>query len=186
MHEEINKAIEVLRNGGIILYPTDTIWGIGCDATNEKAVEKIFQIKQRNDSKSLIILIDTINKLSRYVKEIPEIADELIECAENPLTIIYPEGINLAKNVLADDKSVGIRIVKHPFCEALIRKFGKPIVSTSANISGELAPKEFHQIPESILSKVDFVVNLQDRTLSSGKESSIIKLKTNGEFKIIR
>lgn len=186
MQEEINKAIEVLRNGGIILYPTDTIWGLGCDATNEKAVERIFEIKERNDSKSLIILIDNPNKLSRYVKEIPEVADELIDCATSPLTIIYPEGINLAKNTLAEDKSVGIRIVKHPFCEALIRKFGKPIVSTSANISGEPTPMNFNQISERILSKVDYVVNLHDSNLSTGKASNIIKLKTNGEFKIIR
>ena len=197
---EIQNALEVLRKGGIILYPTDTIWGIGCDATNEKAVERIFQIKKREEKKSLIILVNDERMLNKYVKEVPAIAHELITQSETPLTIIYDEGINLAKNVLADDGSIAVRIPKpayrnagtgatagrDEFCNKLIYKFGKPIVSTSANVSGEKAPQNFKEISSEILSKVDYISNFQLPTSNFQLPSSIIKVKNNGEIKIIR
>lgn len=138
--EQIEEAVKVLRAGGILLYPTDTIWGIGCDATDEKAVERVFEIKQRADSKSLIILASDMDMVARYVREIPEMAVTVESLSDKPLTIIYPEGINLAPNVTAEDGSIAIRIPKNDFCVELVRRFGKPIVSTSANVSGTPAP----------------------------------------------
>ena len=183
---EIQNALGVLRKGGVILYPTDTIWGIGCDATNEKAIERIFQIKKREPAKSLIVLVNDERMLFKYVKEIPPIAHELISQTETPLTIIYDEGINLAKNVLADDGSIAIRIPKDEFCNKLIYKFGRPIVSTSANLSGEIFPNMFSQISTNIISSVDYAVNLKLETSNLKLPSSIIKVKANGEIKIIR
>lgn len=184
MEQEIQHSLDVLRKGGTLLYPTDTIWGMGCDATNEKAVDKIFQIKKREGTKSLIILVNDERMLNKYVKEVPDIAHELIEQSESPLTIIYEEGINLAKNVLADDGSIGVRIPKDEFCNKLIYKFGRPIVSTSANLSGQNTPGSFSEISSGILSSVDHIVNLKQK--GSGKASSIIKLRKNGEITIIR
>jgi len=185
-YSEIEKCIKYLNAGNIILYPTDTVWGIGCDATNEKAVEKLNTIKKRRDSKSYIVLLDESYKLNNYVKLVPETAWDLIEFAEKPLTIIYPDAHGLAKNVIADDQSVGIRIVKDSFCKSLIQTFKKPIVSTSANISSELSPNVYHDISESILNEVDYIVNLPDLENMTSIPSSIIKLGVNSEINIIR
>ena len=186
MNEEINKALSILRNGGTILYPTDTIWGIGCDATNEKAVEKVYGIKQRQESKSLIVLASDEGMLNRFIKDVPALAWDLMEVSDTPLTIIYDAPRGLAKNVVAEDGSVGVRLVKDDFCQQLIHKFGKPIVSTSANISGTPAPQCFDEISEEIKSKVDYIVNWRQDDISKTKASSIIKLKSNGEFTIVR
>src|SRR5690606_10558065 len=147
---DINQALNILRDGGLMLYPTDTIWGIGCDATNPAAVDRVFQLKGRDQAKSLIILLDNDNKLQSYVQEVPEVAYQLIEYAERPLTIIYSGAKNLAPNLLAADGSVGIRIVQHPFCSALLQRFRKPIVSTSANLSGRPAPATFTEVDQAI------------------------------------
>ena len=184
--QDIEKAIEVLKSGGIILYPTDTIWGIGCDATNEKAVQRVYEIKKRDDSKSMLILLDEPDKLWDYVDEVPTMAWQLIEYSEKPLTIIYPQGKNLAKNLLADDGSIGIRIVKDEFCKDLMRKFGKPIVSTSANVSGKPAPVNFLDIDDEIKNSVDYIVKWRQKDRKRAKPSSIIKLGLKNEIKIIR
>jgi L-threonylcarbamoyladenylate synthase len=186
MDEEIKNALEVLRKGGTILYPTDTVWGIGCDARNKDAVAKVFKIKQRAEYKSMVALISDITMLNRYVKEVPEAAWDLIDAADRPLTIIYPGARMLAENMIAADGSIGIRIVKDEFCKNLIHKFGKPIVSTSANISGESAPAIFNDIKIDILNKVDYIVNLRQKETNSTEPSTIIKLAMNGEFKILR
>jgi L-threonylcarbamoyladenylate synthase len=186
LREEIAKAIEVLKSGGTILYPTDTIWGIGCDATNEQAVKKVQELKGRIASKSLIILLDTENKLGGYVREVPEIAYDLIEYAEKPLTIIYSGAKNLAPNVINEDGSIGIRIVKYPFCEQLIQRFRLPIVSTSANTSGNPAPKNFADIEEDVLNGVDYVVNWEQDDMAEKTPSTIMKLEPDGRFSFIR
>ncbi|MHB1177898.1 MAG: L-threonylcarbamoyladenylate synthase [Daejeonella sp.] len=186
LREEVNKAFEVLRNGGIILYPTDTIWGIGCDATNPEAVEKVIKLKGRSEDKSMIILLDTSNKLQSYVREVPEIAYDLIEFSENPLTIIYSGAKNVASNAIAADGSIGIRIVKHDFCEQLLRKFRKPIISTSANLSGEASPVSFDHISNQIIDGVDYVVNWEQNIVSVKKPSAIMKLEPGGKFSFIR
>jgi L-threonylcarbamoyladenylate synthase len=187
---EINQAIEVavkvLKDGGVILYPTDTVWGLGCDATNPKAVEKIFQFKKRIDSKSLITLVDGLDMLYRYVREVPEVAEQLIEVTDTPLTIIYPGGIGLAPNVIGTDGTIGIRIPDHQFCHKLIYRFRKPIVSTSANISGEESPKGFSDISKEIKDAVDWIADSAFEAGATGKPSSIIKLGLGGEIKIIR
>src|SRR5512145_1096859 len=146
MEQDIIKATEILREGGIILYPTDTIWGIGCDATNTEAVKKIYCLKQREETKSMLILVDHIDRIGRYIKEIPEAAIQLLEVNDQPMTIIYPGAINLASNLISTNGTIGIRVVNDDFCQKLIRKFNKPIVSTSANISGKPAPAFFSDI----------------------------------------
>ncbi len=186
MQNDLIKALEVLKNGGIILYPTDTIWGIGCDATNEKAVEKIYRIKQRTDQKSMLILLDNSNKIPSYINEIPDIAWDLIELSEKPLTIIYSGVKNIANNLIAQDGSVGIRISNDPFNQKLIQNFRKPIVSTSANISGQTSPSNFTEISQEIIESVDYVVKWRQDDFSNSKASSIIKLEPNGEIQIIR
>ena len=186
MQNDLIKALEVLKNGGIILYPTDTIWGIGCDATNEKAVEKIYRIKQRTDQKSMLILLDNSNKIPSYINEIPDIAWDLIELSEKPLTIIYSGVKNIADNLIAQDGSVGIRISNDPFNQKLIQNFRKPIVSTSANISGQTSPSNFAEISQEIIESVDYVVKWRQDDFSNSKASSIIKLEPNGEIQIIR
>ena len=194
---EIQKCLEVLRAGGTILYPTDTIWGIGCDATNEKAVEKVFTIKQRSESKSLIILVSDDGMLNRFVKDVPDLAWELMDANKNeeddepakPLTIIYDNARGLAKNVLAEDGSIGVRLVTreaNEFCHRLIHKFGKPVVSTSANLSGLPSSQDFSEITDEILKATDHVVQPQTPHSQLRTPSSIIKLKANGEFKIVR
>ncbi|MBN2484671.1 MAG: threonylcarbamoyl-AMP synthase [Bacteroidales bacterium] len=186
MNNDILRALEVLRNGGLILYPTDTIWGIGCDATNTGAVAKIYDIKKRADSKSMLVLVDTENRLAQYIDKVPEIAWQLIEVADKPMTIIYPGAKNLAENLVADDGSVGIRLVKDEFCKKLIERFKKPIVSTSANISGDRPPAVFNDIPEEIKQGVDYIVEWRQDNLSHATPSSIIKIDASGRFSIIR
>jgi L-threonylcarbamoyladenylate synthase len=186
MDEEIKNALAVLQKGGTILYPTDTVWGIGCDARNKEAVNKIFKIKQRAEYKSMVVLVSDDKMINRYVKEVPAVAWDMIEAAEEPLTIIYPDGRMLAENIIAADGSVGIRIIKDEFCKSLIHRFGKPIVSTSANISGEDSPNSFNDIKLDIINKVDYIVNLRQKEITSTKPSTIIKIAMNGEFKIIR
>lgn len=186
MTEDIQNAWEVLRKGGVILYPTDTIWGLGCDATNNDAVQKIFRIKQRQDEKSMLVLLDHENRLENYIEEVPEIAWNIIEVADKPLTIIYPNAIRLAPGVIAPDGSVGIRIVKEEFCSSLIRKLGKPLVSTSANISGQPAPGNFHEIDPAVIQAVDYVVQFRQNEKTKAKPSGIIKLGIHGEVKVIR
>lgn len=185
MHKEVSNALHILKEGGLLLYPTDTVWGIGCDATNPEAVKKIFQLKKRVDNKALICLVADDRMLGRYVKEIPKVAYDIFEVSEEPITIIYDEGQNLAENLLADDKSIAIRIPNDDFCFQLLRRFGKPIVSTSANASGSPTPKSFKEIAPYILKGVDYVVNLHREKIST-KPSSIIKLSANGQVKIIR
>ncbi|MGN7202633.1 L-threonylcarbamoyladenylate synthase [Pedobacter sp. SAFR-022] len=183
---DIDKCLAVLKEGGVILYPTDTIWGLGCDATNEAAVEKINQIKGRAADKSFIILLDTDSKIQSYVSEVPEVAYDLIEYAENPMTVIFDNARNLAKNVINQDGSVGIRVVRHDFVQQLLQRFRKPIVSTSANISGEPSPKNFDIISEEIKSKVDYIVEHQQDDRAEKKPSTIIKIGAGGQFSFIR
>jgi L-threonylcarbamoyladenylate synthase len=186
MKVDIDKSLEVLNAGGIILYPTDTIWGIGCDATNEKAVERIYQIKKRCDQKSMLVLLDNPNKIPSYIDEMPEIAWDLIDFSETPLTIIYSGAKNLAPNLIAPNGSIGIRISKDEFNQRLIQKFRKPIVSTSANISGNSSPQKFDDIDFEIIDSVDYVVKWKQDDLTKSQASSIIKLGTTGEIQIIR
>ncbi|MBU2649894.1 MAG: threonylcarbamoyl-AMP synthase [Bacteroidetes bacterium] len=186
MEEQIVKTLEYLSKGKTILYPTDTIWGIGCDATNSRAVEKIYRIKRRVEKKSLIILLDSAVNLKNFVDIVPGIAYDLIENIETPLTIIFPVAKNLPKNVIASDKTIAIRVIRDEFCRELIRRFGKPIVSTSANISGEPNPILFNRISQEILDKVDYVVDLHRDRVSLNRPSRIIKLEIDGEFKVIR
>jgi len=184
--EDLNKALETLKNGGLILYPTDTIWGIGCDATNAEAVEKVFAIKGREHQKSLIVLLHNDSQLAGYVNDIPEVAYELIEYTEKPLTIVYSNAKNLAPNVVAADGSIGIRIVRHPFCEQLLQRFRKPIVSTSANISGEVSPSCFEEISQVVKSRVDYIVEYGQDDNSHGKSSTVMKLDPSGKFEFLR
>jgi L-threonylcarbamoyladenylate synthase len=184
--EDVNGALITLRKGGIILYPTDTIWGLGCDATNDLAVERIFRIKSRSDNKSLLILVDGDQMLERYVRDIPEIALELATVSDSPLTIIYPAGRNLAAGVCAEDGSIGIRICHDEFCNELISRFRKPIVSTSANYSGKPSPGNFSEIDKTIIETVDFVVSYRQDDRQKHTASPVIKLEQNGTIKIIR
>ncbi|WP_039053251.1 L-threonylcarbamoyladenylate synthase [Sphingobacterium sp. T2] len=184
--EDLNKALETLKNGGIILYPTDTIWGIGCDATNPEAVEKVFALKGRDKSKSMIVLLHNDNQLAGYVNDVPEVAYQLIEVADRPMTIIYSNAKNLASNVIAEDGSVGIRIVNHPFCQQLLQRFRKPIVSTSANISGQPSAAAFDEIAEEIKQGVDYIVQYGQQDTTKGKPSIIMKLDPSGKFEFIR
>jgi len=184
--DDIVKAVEVLRSGGIILYPTDTIWGIGCDATNAAAVKRIYEIKQRQDAKSMLVLMENPNLLNSYISEVPEIAWELIEVADTPLTIIYPGAKNLAANLLANDGSIGIRITNEAFTQQLIQRFRKPVVSTSANISGQKSPQNFAEISEEIKQAVDFTVKFRQDDLSKSNPSGIIKLGVGGQVEVIR
>jgi len=186
MEEDIKKAISVLKAGGTILYPTDTIWGIGCDATNKSAVSKVYKIKNRTRDASYIILICKALLLKEYVKVLPPIIWDLVESIDTPTTIIYSGAKNLAKNVIHKDGSIGIRIVKDEFCCKLIEEFGKPIISTSANLSGDMAPYVFRDIPETIKSRVDYIVKSNRNMIKKTKASTIIKLNDNGEFEIIR
>lgn len=186
MNQVIKETIQVLKNGGIILYPTDTIWGIGCDATNPEAVAKIHKLKQSEDSKSMLVLLENPNLLNSYIDEVPEVAWELIEVSTKPLTIIYPKAKNLAANLIAADGSIGIRVVKHNFCERLIQTFRKPIVSTSANIAGKTSPKSFKDIDAQIVDGVDFVVPQIYEESTTNLPSSIIQLGVRGEIKVIR
>jgi L-threonylcarbamoyladenylate synthase len=186
MLEEIKKALAFLKSGKVILYPTDTIWGIGCDATLPKTVDRIYKIKQRYESKSMIVLLDDAANLSRYVEKVPSLAYDLIEEYSEPLTIIYPKARNLAKNVIAEDGTIAIRIVKDEFCRQLISELGKPLVSTSANISGQPAPITFSKISDEIKKGVDYIVNFHQDVVIRTKPSTIIRMLENGEFEVIR
>ena len=175
-----------MREGGVILYPTDTIWGIGCDATNVDAVRRVYEIKQRQDSKAMLVLVDSSVKVDFYVRDVPEVAWDLIDLADKPLTIIYSGARNLAANLLAEDGSVGIRVTNEDFSKRLCQQFRKAIVSTSANISGQPSPKNFSEISEEVKSAVDYIVGYRQEEISNPKPSSIIKLDKGGVIKIIR
>ncbi|AWG25928.1 L-threonylcarbamoyladenylate synthase [Flavobacterium kingsejongi] len=185
MNEEIHKAFEVIQNGGIILYPTDTVWGIGCDATNPEAIAKIYKLKKREESKSMIVLMNNEKMLYNVFKEIPEVAWQILDVSESPTTLILDNPRNVAPNIIAPDKTLGVRLVKEPFCFKLLERMKKPLVSTSANISGMPTPKSFKEISPEILKGVDYVVNL-DRDKVAGKPSVIIKLSSDAQVKIIR
>ena len=186
MNEEIKKACQVMREGGVILYPTDTIWGIGCDATNEEAVRRVYEIKQRADSKAMLVLVDSAVKVDFYVQDVPEVAWDLIELADKSLTIIYSGARNLAPNLLAEDGSVGIRVTNEAFSKRLCQQFRKAIVSTSANVSGQPSPQNFSEISPEIKEAVDYIVNYRREETDKAKPSSIIKLDKGGVIQIIR
>lgn len=186
MNEEIKKACQVMREGGVILYPTDTIWGIGCDATNEDAVRRVYEIKQRADSKAMLVLVDSAVKVDFYVQDVPEVAWDLIELTDKPQTIIYSGARNLAPNLLAEDGSVGIRVTSEEFSKRLCQQFRKAIVSTSANISGQPSPQNFSEISDEIKAAVDYIVDYRREETGKAKPSSIIKLDKGGVIKIIR
>ena len=175
-----------MNEGGVILYPTDTIWGIGCDATNEEAVRRVYQIKQRSDSKAMLVLVDSPVKVDFYVQDVPEVAWDLIEVADKPLTIIYSGARNLASNLIAEDGSVGIRVTNEELSKRLCQQFRKAIVSTSANISGQPSPANYSEITEELKSMVDYVVGYRQEEMGHPKPSSIIKLDKGGVIKIIR
>ncbi|MBO4230676.1 MAG: threonylcarbamoyl-AMP synthase [Bacteroidales bacterium] len=198
----LTEAVQTLRQGGVILYPTDTIWGLGCDATNPEAVKRIYEIKRRDDSKSLVLLACDLDQIARYVKEIPPMAIDLVEVNDKPMTLIYPGALtypapaegeapksdkyHLAYNAVAADGTVGIRIPLIDFCKRMAEKLGKPVVSTSANISGQASPKKFKDIPEEITSVVDYIVDPRIEATSTGEASQIIKIGLRGEVEIIR
>lgn len=184
--EDVNKALDTLRRGGVILYPTDTIWGLGCDPTNLSAVERIFKIKSREKDKSLLVLVDNNSMLERYVSDIPDIAWELTSVSEEPLTLIYPQGKNFAPGVTAEDGTIGIRICHDQFCSELIKRFRKPVVSTSANMSGKPSPGNFSEIDDAIVNAADYVVKYRQDDRRKISSSPIIRLNADGTFKIIR
>jgi L-threonylcarbamoyladenylate synthase len=184
--EDLRLALNTLAEGGIILYPTDTIWGLGCDATSRDAVEKIFRIKERRESKSLIILVNGYQMLERYVRSIPDIAADILEISDQPVTIIYPDGKNLAPGVCSEDGSVGIRICTDGFCNELITRFRKPVISTSANSSESPSPSVFTEIEDKIILSADYVVKYRQTDMNKKTPSSIIKIENNGVIKIIR
>ncbi|MDR1730318.1 MAG: threonylcarbamoyl-AMP synthase [Prevotellaceae bacterium] len=186
MEEDLKNALKVLKSGGVILYPTDTIWGLGCDATNEEAVRRIFQIKQREDSKSMLVLTDNEAKIERLVEKAPDVAWDLINLSETPLTIIYSGARNLAKNLIAHDGSIGIRVTKEEFSRKLCERFRSPIVSTSANVSGQPSPQHFDEISDEIKNAVDYTVSYRQKDKTTATPSSIIKLEPNGVVTIIR
>ncbi|MCI6182332.1 MAG: threonylcarbamoyl-AMP synthase [Prevotella sp.] len=184
--DDIRNAVETMRRGGIILYPTDTVWGIGCDATNAEAVAKVYNIKHRDDSKALICLVDSESRLQRYVRDIPNVAWDIFELSVKPTTIVLDNAVNLAPNLIADDGSIAMRITKEPFSKELCYRYQKAIVSTSANISGEPAAQNFCDISEEIINAVDYVCWTRRQEHKPHTPSSIIKLTANGEVTIIR
>jgi L-threonylcarbamoyladenylate synthase len=186
MQNDIIKAIEILKSGGIILYPTDTIWGIGCDATNDDACKKIFDIKKRNQGNSMLILVNSLTMLERHVKFVPDAAYQLIEASNSPLTIIYPEAKNISKHIIAEDGSIGIRLCNSEFCQRLIDRFRKPIVSTSPNFSGEPTPLNFNQISTKLKTQIDYVVEYSQNLNLISQASPIIKINADNSFKILR
>ena len=186
IREEIKKACEVLQKGGVILYPTDTVWGIGCDATNEEAVKRVYEIKRRADSKAMLVLVDSDVKVDFYVKNVPEVAWDLIQYATKPLTVIYDNARNLAPNLIGEDGSVGIRVTSEEFSKQLCFRFRKAIVSTSANVSGQPAPASFSEIQDEIKQAVDYIVGYRQDEPAGAKPSSILKLGKGGVIKIIR
>lgn len=186
MKEDIQNCIDVLKAGGLILYPTDTIWGIGCDATNRAAVQKVYELKKRDDSKALIVLLDSEEHLDHYIIDVPEMATELIRVAVKPLTIVYEGAFNVAPNLLGQNDSLGIRISNEKFSHELCEKFGRPIVSTSANVSGAPSPKTFAEVAKEIAEGVDYVVKFRQSDRTPASASNIIMLGNDGTFKILR
>ena len=184
--EDIKNAVEVLRKGGVNLYPTDTVWGIGCDATNEEAVKRVYEIKKRDDSKALICLVDSDARLQRYVRHVPDVAWQLLDAVVKPTTVILDGAVNLASNLIAEDGSIALRITQEPFSKELCYRFQKALVSTSANISGEPAAQNYCDISEEILNAVDYVCWSRRQEHKPHKPSSIIKLSEDGEVKVIR
>ena len=183
---EIEKTVAYLKKGKVVLYPTETVWGIGCDAANGKAINKVYRIKQRSESKSMIVLLHDRKELGKYVKEVPSVAFDIMDKATSPVTIIYAGGKDILKHVRADDGTVAIRIIEDDFCSQVIEKLGHPLVSTSANFSGEPTPATFRQIDDGIKENVDYVVGIYHARLNSVKPSTLIKLNKNGTFKIMR
>jgi L-threonylcarbamoyladenylate synthase len=185
LNQEVHKAFEIMQQGGIILYPTDTVWGIGCDATNPEAVAKIYKLKQRAETQSMIVLMNGEKMMYNVFKDIPEVAWQIMDLSENPTTLVLDKPRNVAPNLIAVDNTLGIRIVKEPFCFKLMERLRKPLVSTSANISGQPTPISFAAISPEIIKGVDYVVNLQ-REKIAGKPSTIIKLTSDSQVKVIR
>ena len=185
MYTEIENTLETLKKGGLILYPTDTVWGIGCDATHPAAIEKIYELKKRSNDKSLICLVNSLNMLEQFVEKIPKAAYDVIKFSVEPTTIIYDDPIRISENLIAPDNSLAFRIVEDDFCKKLLQKFRRPIVSTSANVSGEKSPLNFQEIDSDILEGVDYIVNLHQDKISE-KPSTIIKIKNDGTVKVIR
>lgn len=183
---DLKEAVRVMREGGIILYPTDTVWGIGCDARNEEAVRKIYELKKREDSKSMLVLVSSEGMLQRTVKEVPEIAWQLIDAAVNPMTIIYDDAIGVAPNLIAEDGSLGIRLTGEKFSRMLCERMRGPIVSTSANISGKPTPHNFHEISGEVLDGVDYVCKFRQDERGAAKPSNIIKITRGNIVKVIR
>lgn len=183
---DLTQSLETLSQGGVILYPTDTVWGLGCDATRPTAVEKIYRIKRRVESKSMIVLVDSFEHLTHYVKQVPDITEDLLASINTPVTVIYSHAIRLASNVIATDGTVGIRIPDDAFCRELIRRFGKPVVSTSANISGEESPALFGQVSAEIKKEVDYIVRHKQDDFTRSKPSMIIRLQDDGSYTILR
>lgn len=184
--EDIDKALDVLRRGGIILYPTDTIWGIGCDATNPEAVAAVYRLKKRNETKSMLVLVDSEKMLTRYCESVPEVALQLSELSERPCTLVLDGAVNLAPNLVAADGSIGMRVTRDDFSRDLCRAFGRPIVSTSANISGEPSPSMFREISPEVADNVDYIVEWRRGDTAPSRPSSVIKISSDGQFKILR
>jgi L-threonylcarbamoyladenylate synthase len=183
---EIQKSLRILRKGGVILYPTDTVWGLGCDALNARAIEKIYQIKDRPENKSLIILLSNFDDLANYVAEVPPFVKELVDGMENPVTVIYEKAKKLPKSIVAPDGTIAIRVVKDVFCQRLIQELGKPLISSSANVSGEPTPLVFSQISLKIKDRVDYVVQLSQQQFNQPKASTIIRVFFDGTYQIVR
>jgi L-threonylcarbamoyladenylate synthase len=186
MQEEVTKAVECLKKGGIILYPTDTVWGVGCDATNPEAVDRVYALKQSGDKHAMTVLVASINDVGRYVRRVPEVAWQLFEVADKPLTLILPTGCGVATNLIPETGTIGIRIPKHEFCHALLRRLGRPLVSTSANISGNTTPLSFAEIPDAIIKGVDMVIDCRFEGHPTRHPSSIVMVGEGGQIKIIR
>lgn len=186
MQEAIDRAVEVLRAGGVIVYPTDTVWGVGCDATNPESVARVYALKRSENKKGMIVLVDSIDNVARYFRAVPPVAWDLLECADKPLTLILPGAVGVAPNLIPEEGTLAVRVPDHEFCRKLLRKFGRPLVSTSANLSGGATPKRFDEIDEAIRSGADLVVDPRWEGHPTQKASSIIQLGEAGEVKIIR
>lgn len=186
MREEIEKAVSTLRNGGIILYPTDTVWGVGCDATNDAAVERVYALKGSVGKGAMTVLVGSVNDVGRYVKRVPEVAWELLELTEEPLTLVLPGGCGVAAGLIPESGTIGIRVVRHEFCAALLRRLGRPLVSTSANVSGGATPLSFGEISPQIVEGVDMVVSRRFEGRPTGRPSRMISLGPGGEVKVLR
>jgi L-threonylcarbamoyladenylate synthase len=183
---DIHECARTIKNGGIILYPTDTVWGLGCDARNEEAVQRIFKIKNREDQKSLLVLVEKDVRIEQLVKDVPEVAWDIVDNAEEPITIVYPGARNVAKNLIAEDGSLGIRLCKDAFCSSLIHTVNRPLVSTSANFSGQPTPTNFGEISPELIKLVDYVVEYRQKDVGKSRPSSIIRLGLDGRVEILR